>query len=412
MPAVLNRVETSMLRALLKVLLCTALAFCAGASRPAKAESKDIIVGFAVALTGWMNAYDGDTSNMAKLWIDQTNAKGGLLGRKLKWIEADTKTDRTEGAKAGQEMIDRGAELLVVTCDYDWGAPAAQKGQAAGVLTVSLCAGDPKMGVPGVGRFVFSAGNASQTEGATIAEWAATKANLKKGYLLIDDSQEYSKSVCAGFAWAYKKAGGAILGSDTFKNNDANITSQVTRFAAAVKDHGVDNAVLCSWPPGGASALRQIRAAGIQVPILGATAMDGLYWLDAAPGLKDFYLAVQAVVSGDANPEVDKLTQEFAAKYGRPPATGYAYEIYAWLQLWANAVTSAKTTEGKVLVPIMETYTAAPTILGPRTYTPKWHIFTKVPMTVVEIAGGKQKVIDRLQIAGEIPDNILLRSKK
>jgi branched-chain amino acid transport system substrate-binding protein len=29
-----------------------------------------------------MNAYDGDSTKMAKLWIDQTNAKGGLLGRR------------------------------------------------------------------------------------------------------------------------------------------------------------------------------------------------------------------------------------------------------------------------------------------------------------------------------------------
>jgi branched-chain amino acid transport system substrate-binding protein len=95
-------------------------------------------LGFAVALTGWMNAYDGDSTKMAKLWIDQTNAKGGLLGRKLKWVEADTKTDRTEGAKAGQAVIDQGAELVFVSCDYDFGAPAALQGQKAGVITVFL----------------------------------------------------------------------------------------------------------------------------------------------------------------------------------------------------------------------------------------------------------------------------------
>ena len=69
---------------------------------------------------------------------DQTNAKGGLLGRKLKWIEGDTKTDRTEAAKVGQNLIDEGAELLFVSCDYDFGAPAALKAEAAGVISVFL----------------------------------------------------------------------------------------------------------------------------------------------------------------------------------------------------------------------------------------------------------------------------------
>jgi hypothetical protein len=49
--------------------------------RQAKPDSKDIVLGFAVALTGWMNGCDGASTRMAKVWIDQANAKGGLLGR-------------------------------------------------------------------------------------------------------------------------------------------------------------------------------------------------------------------------------------------------------------------------------------------------------------------------------------------
>jgi branched-chain amino acid transport system substrate-binding protein len=61
----------------LSIALCASLVF--GFAQRAHAESKEIVLGFAVALTGWMNAYDGDSTKMAKLWIDQTNAKGGLL---------------------------------------------------------------------------------------------------------------------------------------------------------------------------------------------------------------------------------------------------------------------------------------------------------------------------------------------
>ena len=196
----------------LMALLCAGLVL--GADGRSNAESKDMVVGFAVAKTGWMNAYDGDATNMAKLWIDQTNAKGGLLGRKLKWIEGDTKTDRTEAAKVGQNLIDEGAELLFVSCDYDFGAPAALKAEAAGVISVFLCASDPKAGVVGVGPLSFTANNAAQTEGATLAEWAVKKRNLKKGYVLLDETIEYDKSVCAGYEWEYPIAGGTIVGRE------------------------------------------------------------------------------------------------------------------------------------------------------------------------------------------------------
>ena len=120
---------------------------------------------------------------MAKLWIDQTNAKGGLLGRKLKWVEADTKTDRTEGAKAGQSMIDQGAELVFVSCDYDFGAPAGLQGpKGRASITVFICASDPKAGVAGsVGPAVLN--NAAQTEGATLANGQSRNGTSKRVYV-------------------------------------------------------------------------------------------------------------------------------------------------------------------------------------------------------------------------------------
>ena len=75
---------------------------------------------------------------MAKLWIDQMNAKGGLLGKHIKEIEADTKTDKVEGAKAGQAMVDGGAVYPRVTCDYDNGSPAASKARGRQDFGVSM----------------------------------------------------------------------------------------------------------------------------------------------------------------------------------------------------------------------------------------------------------------------------------
>jgi branched-chain amino acid transport system substrate-binding protein len=110
------------------------------------------------------------------------------------------------------------------------------------------------------------------------------KKGWKNGYVLLDDSIEYDKSVCAGYDWLYPLKGGKIVGHDTFKNGDPSIASQVTRLAAAVRDQKVDNVMICTYEPGGAAAIRQIRAAGITVPLLSGSSMDGNYWLAAAPG--------------------------------------------------------------------------------------------------------------------------------
>ena len=139
---------------------------------PALSEDAPIVIGLAVARTGWMTVVDVNSSNSVLLWIDEQNAKGGLLGRKLKAVMVDTKTDRAEGARAGQAVVNQGADLVVVSCDYDEGSPAAAVAQRAKKISMFLCAGDAKAGVQGAGPFAFTAGIASQLEGATIAEWA------------------------------------------------------------------------------------------------------------------------------------------------------------------------------------------------------------------------------------------------
>jgi len=118
-------------------------------------------------------------------------------------------------------FVQAGAALAFVTCDYDYGAPAALQAQRAGIMSVFLCAEDPKAGILGVGNLSFTASGAAQLQGAVAAKWAIEKKGWKNGYVLLDDSVEYDKSVCAGYDWIYPIRGGTIVGRDTFKNGDA-----------------------------------------------------------------------------------------------------------------------------------------------------------------------------------------------
>ena len=89
----------------------TALTLALGA--PAMAD--DITIGFAIAKSGWLEAYDAPAVAAARIRIDEINAAGGLLGKQIKWIEADTKSDQAQSASAGLQLVDEGAEMLIVT---------------------------------------------------------------------------------------------------------------------------------------------------------------------------------------------------------------------------------------------------------------------------------------------------------
>jgi branched-chain amino acid transport system substrate-binding protein len=202
---------------LLGVIVGVATATAAACLSSAAEAADDIVIGFAVAQSGPVAGYDDNGTKTAQIFIDDVNAKGGVLGKKLRAVFADTKSDRAEGAKAGQEVVSQGADLVIGTCDYDFGAPALLQAQKAGKISVFLCAEDAKAGVAGVGPYSFTAGVAAQLEGASLAEWGYDKQGYRDVYVLLDDSVEYTKSVCAGFDWLFAKRGGKIVDRDTFQ---------------------------------------------------------------------------------------------------------------------------------------------------------------------------------------------------
>lgn len=373
----------------------------------------DIVFGFSVAMSGPMAAYDDNSTKMARVFIDDINAKGGLLGRKIKAVFADTKSDRAEGAKAGQEVLRQGADVVFGTCDYDFGAPALLQAQKAGKISIFLCAEDPKAGIAGIGPYSFTSSIAAQVQGAVGAEWGYEKKGWKTGYVLLDDTIEYDKSVCAGFDWMFPIKGGKIVGRDTFKNGDSSIASQITRLRSAMQAQKVDMIMLCTYLPGGGSATRQIRAAGIDLPIFNGSSMDGTYWLDAVPNLSNFYVPVQASIYGDdPRPEIAQLIERYKKKFNEAPVTQYAFPIYSVLELWAKAVQKAGTTDTAKVVAAMNGFKDEPTVLGVRSFSDKLHIQDRAPYMVVEIADKKGKVLEPWRISQAVPNDVLYRLKK
>ena len=374
----------------------------------APAQAKDITIGFAIAKSGWMEAYDTPAATAAKIRIDEINAAGGLLGRKIAVVEADTRTDRAGAAKAGLDLLDQGAQMMIVSCDYDFGAPAALVAEGEAMISFFLCAEDVKAGIQGVGPLSFSSSVLAPVQGATMAEWSHARREARTAYVLEDTFIEYNKGICTGFEWMFPQLeGAAIVGRDSFKNDDASIAAQITRIKSLGDEPDV--IMLCSVMPGAAAAVRQIRAAGIDSLILNGSAVDGSYWLDATPGLSDFVLPVQGSIHGDdPRAEVEAFNRAYEAKTGARPASQYAYPGYVLIDLWAKAVERAGTVEGAAVTAELEKMSDEPTAFGPRSFSSELHHQNTALMQIVEISDGKPARIDEWRISQPVPLDVLM----
>lgn len=375
-------------------LAASAIVASAMAGRAAK---EPIVIGAAVAKTGIMSQFDIPELQGLELGISDINKRGGILGRPLKLVVADHKSNLNLVQQAALTVIDKGADIVVTTHDFDFGSPAARAAQSKGLLVLGG-AGGMGYGRTGLGPLAFNMYPGNVTEGANMAQFAYNQ-GFRKPFLFQDLSILYTKEVCSFFEKQWKAiGGGSLAGKATFQNNDTSFASQV----ADVRSSKADAVIICSYPPGGPAVIRQLRAGGVNIPVVASGGgMDGIGWLNAVPGLNNYYDVVMASLAGDdPRAKVNQLFQYIKKQSGRPAQlSAQALTGYAITQVLKRAITQAKgKTDGKSLAQIIERFKGVPLIVGPVTYTPACHIPVGLPMQIRQVKSGKSSWLQTVKV--------------
>jgi branched-chain amino acid transport system substrate-binding protein len=356
------------------------------------------VFGLVMSFSGWFAPIDADTIAGAKLAVAEINAAGGVLGQPIEVVEFDNKSEPPLGADGAVDVIGKGAKAILFPSDFDFGAPGAYVAQQKDVIAFSG-ASDPKFGVQGVGPLAYSTSNASQAQGGLMAEWAFKQKGWKTAYVLLDNTIAYTKSLCASFATRWTELAGkdGLLGQDTFLNNDPSITAQVTRITGLSKKP--DLIFFCSYAPGGPSAIRQLRAAGVTAAIATGESLDGDYWIGSVPDLSNFYVVSYGSKYGDdPDANVNGFFKRFEAKYGKKADVSYGLRGYSAVQAWAEAANKAGSLAGAKVAAVLDTFDKTPLVIGPTSYTSKLHIQTTRPMAILNATNGKFSCVGRFTV--------------
>ncbi|WP_344057206.1 ABC transporter substrate-binding protein [Nocardioides hwasunensis] len=386
-----------------------ALSACGSDSSDSGSDGGDdtFTIGFALSQSGNMAPFDVEPGNAAMLRIEQINEDGGIDGKQIKTVSKDVRSSPETVGTAATELISSGIDLLVTPCDFDLSAPGAAVAQAASIPAISICAGDPKMAdATTLGDYVFSANAGSDVEGATGAAWAIDQ-GWKNAYLLQDESIEYTKSAGKYFAAAFEDLGGTVVGNDAFPGGDnVNISSQANRLKNLATQP--DFVYVASWNPGGATAIRQLREAGIEVPVVGPAALDGQVLLDVVGDSASdiFYtgFACYAYCSGGEGDELEKFVTDYEADYGSEPASSYALLGYNMVTAIADAAGRADSFSGADLKAALEDSRPVSTPIGDVQYfSSTCHKIIDMPLSVIGVETGKISFVGQQRI-DSIPD--------
>lgn len=251
----------------MKRLLITtsALTLAAGLAR-----ADELMLGLATAQTGGLAPYDAPVVEGIRIAVDEINAAGGIGGTTpIVLVERDVRSDTAQTVIAVQELVDAGAEAIVLPCDADPAIAAAGIVADAQVPAISTCASSPTLPLIG-GDYVFANFPGDNVQATVSASWAYGE-GLRTAFILYSPDSQYT-TMPLYFAEVMTALGGDMLGEATYNIGQPDFSAIATQIAAITP--APDVVMTSAYEPDFPTFLRSLRAAGYQGQVIGSDGID------------------------------------------------------------------------------------------------------------------------------------------
>lgn len=313
-----------------------------------------IIIGSALCQTGIQAPLDEPALRGAQLAVDVLNENGGILGKQVELVAMDGKSDPVTVGNVAKQLIDDGAAAIIAPSDFDFGGPASQAAQDAGLVGISPCASSPLYGSAALGDKQFTMSMWNTTMGAVTAEYAYNELGFRSVYVITDDFIDYTKSLSRYFIVAFEDLGGEVIFEDTYTQGQADVSAQLARIKAL--DEAPDFIYVSSYMPDLSLIIRTLRESGVTVPVMGGDSYDDPALFDAlgAEYGSDVYFDTHGFMSDEGNPNYSEFAEAYEAKFGDAPDALWIMPGYDAVMVLAQAMEEAGSTDGAEMAKAME----------------------------------------------------------
>ena len=372
------------------ILLTVTLLLLSPTAIPVAAQGDSIKVGGLYNLTGGMSSIDAPALNGARLKAREINDAGGLLGgRMIELIGIDTKTDQQAAADGAREALAQGVVAGFGYGDTNFVMAAAPVFQEKGVPFVTSGATYPEL-PKRIGNYFFMVPFGDDDQSYAIADYAYNTLGARNVVVWTDNSMDFTKALSRFFKERFIHLGGKIVLEDFFMTNDQDFSPQIAGLKNA--DPKPDAVFISAIPNEAGLTVKQIREAGLQLPIVSGDGFD-TELITSIPGPKlanNIYFSTHTY-RGDHRPEVTAFIEAYQKEYGRDPENAFAALGYDALGLIADAITRARSTDGAKLRDALANTKDFQGVTGRIAYTRPSRVPVKA-VSIIGVQGGKYKV--------------------
>jgi branched-chain amino acid transport system substrate-binding protein len=315
------------------------------AATAALTAQETIKIGEYASLTGKEASFGQQSHKGLTLAIEELNAAGGALGRKLELFTEDNQTKPGESATAAKKLISRNKVIaLIGEVASGRSLEAAPIAQAAKIPMIAPAATNPK--VTQTGNYIFRVCFIDPFQGTVMAKFAQNDLKAKRVAILSSVSNAYSVGLAKFFKETFVANGGLVVSEKNFSEGDKDFRAQLT----AVKAANVDAIFVPSYYTEAALIARQARDLGLTVPLFGGDGWVADQLLEiGGDALNGCYYSTHFSPENQ-DPVVQAFVKKFKARWGaneNPDA--FAALGYDAAFVLVDAIKRAGTTDGPKL---------------------------------------------------------------
>jgi branched-chain amino acid transport system substrate-binding protein len=301
---------------LISVVLIFTMIVTACSNGTGAPEEETIKIGWIGSLTGDQAVWGTCESNTVKMLIEEVNASGGILGKKVEGIYYDTKGDAAEAVNATKRLASQDKVVAII-------GPNAS-GQAIAISSVleeykvpdiSTVGTNPKVTVNDDGsvkEFNFRVCFIDPYQGAVAAGYAYDRLGLRNAAVLYDVASDYSQGFTEFFEKTFIEKGGKIVAKEGFKEGDVEFKPQLSK----IKDANPDMILMPYYYKEVALSANQARELGIDAVLIGGDGWPSEQLMTmAADAIEGSYIVNHLDFN---DPEVKPLQDKYNAKYNLP----------------------------------------------------------------------------------------------
>lgn len=195
--------------------------------------AETIKIGAMGPLTGPVAIYGISATNGTQLAIEEINANGGVLGKKLELNLLDEKGDTTEAVNAYNKLLDWGMVALIGDITSKPTVAVAELAAQDGIPMITPTG--TQLNITEAGSNIFRVCFTDPYQGEVMAKFAKDNLNAKTVAIMVNNSSDYSDGVAKAFSEEATKQGIEVVAQEGYSDGDKDFNLNLQKLLLKIQ---------------------------------------------------------------------------------------------------------------------------------------------------------------------------------